>query len=87
MLITTKQKRIHPDIDEMSLNCENTMLNEISGDKILGIHVDNCLTFSGHVDNIVKKITSNIWLFSRIKRFLNKDHRVQFYKTLHSTTH
>ena len=81
MLITTKQKRIHLDIDELSLNYENTKLNEISGDKILGVYVDNCLTFTGHIDNIAKKITSNIWLLSRIKRFLNKEHRVQFYKT------
>ena len=51
MLITTKQKSIH----QMSLNYENTMLNEIYGDKILGIHVDNCLTFSGHADNIAKR--------------------------------
>ena len=46
-----------------------------------GINVDNCLTFSGYVDNIAKKITSNIWLLSKMKRFLSKDHRVQFYKT------
>ena len=77
MLITTQQKRIHLDIDEMSLNYKKTMLNEISGDKILGIR----LTFSGLVDNIAKKITSNIWLLSKIKRVLGKDHRVQFYKT------
>ena len=55
MLITTKQKRIHLDIDELSLNYENTKLNEISGDKILGVYVDNCLTFTGHIDNIAKK--------------------------------
>ena len=55
MLITTKQKRIHLDIDELSLNYENTKLNEISGDKILGVHVDNCLTFTDHIGNIAKK--------------------------------
>ena len=81
MLITTKQKIIHLDIDEMRLNYENTMLNEISGEKILGILVNNCLTFSDHVDNIAKKITSNIWLLSKLKRVHSKDHRVQFYKT------
>ena len=80
MLITTKQKRIHLDIGELSLNYENTKLNEISGDKILGVHVDNCLTFTGHIDNIAKKITSNIWLLSRIKQFLNKEHRLSYIK-------
>ena len=79
--ITTKQKRIHLDIDELSLKYENTKLNEISGDKILGVRKDNCLTFTGNIDNIAKKITSNIWLLSKLKRFLNKEPRAQFYKT------
>ena len=80
MLITTKQKRIHINIEELSLKYDNERLNVISGDKILGVYVDNNLTFSGHIDNIAKKITSNIWLLSKIKRFLSVDHRVQFYK-------
>ena len=37
--------------------------------------------FQNHIDKIARKITSNIWLLSRIKDFLNKEHRVQFYKS------
>lgn len=56
-------------------------LNVISEDKISDVHVDNNLVFSDHIDNIAKKKTSNIWLLSKIKRFLSVEHRVQFYKT------
>ena len=81
MLITTKQRRIHLNIEELSLNYNDEQLNIISGDKILDVYVDNNLAFSGHIDNTAKKITSNIWLLSKIKRFLSVEHRVQFYKT------
>ena len=60
MLITTKQRRIHLNIEELSLNYNDEQLNVISGDKILGVYVDNNLAFSGHIDNTAKKITSNI---------------------------
>ena len=59
----------------------NEELQAINNDKILGVFVDNNLTWSGHVKHVTKKITSNIWLLSKIKAFLSKEHRVQFYKS------
>ena len=41
--------------------------------KIAGEHV--------HVKHVTKKIASNIWLLSKIKAFLSKELRVQFYKS------
>ena len=59
----------------------NNTLNMISNDKILGVFVDDYLTWSHHVKHLSKKISSSIWLLSKIKKFLTKDHRVQFYKS------
>ena len=53
----------------------------ISNDKILGVFVDNNLTWSEHIKFLTNKISSNTWLLSTIKRFLSSDHRVQFYKS------
>ena len=53
----------------------------IKNDKILGVVVDNNLSWSSHIDNICKKIKSNLWLLTRIKEYLSGDHRIQFYKT------
>ena len=66
MLITTKQRRIHLNIEGLSFNYNDEQLNVISGDKILGVYVDNNPAFSGHIDNTAKRITSNIWLLSKI---------------------
>ena len=81
MLITTRQKRVHITKEDMTLTYNHVILNDISEDKILGVQVDDHLLFSYHIDKTAKKITSNIWLLSRIKDFLNTEHRVQFYKS------
>ena len=53
----------------------------ISNDKILGVFVDNNLTWTYHIKHLTKKLTSSIWLLSKIKKFLSQDHRIQFYKS------
>ena len=87
MLITTHQKRTSLTNDQLSLHLNNDELNMIMNDKVLGILIDNDLTWSQHVDKVWKKITSNLWLLSRIKDYLTTSQRIQFYKTLHSAPH
>lgn len=81
MLITTHQKRLHLHNDIIHLSYNNNVLNTTESDKILGVHIDNNLTWSVHVDFISKKISKNLWLLSRLKDYLTTEHRVQFYKT------
>ena len=81
MLITTHQKRTSLINGQLSLHLNDDELNMITNDKVLGIIIDNNLTWSQHVDKVCKKITSHVWLLARIKYYLNTSHRVQFYKT------
>ena len=81
MLVTTNQKQQRLSNDNLNLNINNNTLNMISNDKILGVFVDDNLTWSHHIKHLSKKISSRIWLLSKIKKFLTKDHRVQFYKS------
>ena len=60
--------------DYLNLKCNNEFLNMISSDKILGVFVDNNLTWSDHIKHLTKKIVSNIWLLSKIKKFLSQSH-------------
>ena len=81
MLITTHQKRTSLINGQLSLHLNNDELNMITNDKVLGIIIDNNLTWSQHVDKVCKKITTNLWRLSRIKEYLTIPQRVQFYKT------
>ena len=81
MFVTTNQKRQRLNRQNLDLNFQNEPLNMISSDKILGVFVDNNLTWTDHIKYLTKKIASSIWLMSKIKKFLSQDHRVQFYKS------
>ena len=81
MLVTTNQKRQRLNNDNLDLNFNNKPLTMITNEKILCVYVDNKLTWSEHIKRLTKKIASGIWLLSKIKKFLNQTHRVQFYKS------
>ena len=81
MLITTNQKRQRLRTDDLKLFYNNESLQMICCDKILGVLVDNNLTWSEHIKQVTKKIASNIWLLSKIKHFLSQAHRTQYYKS------
>ena len=81
MLVTTNQKRQRLNTDSLCLSFKDEILQMITSDKILGVLVDNNLLWSAHAKHLAKKISSNIWLLSKIKYFLSLNHRIQFYKS------
>lgn len=81
MVITTNQKRAHLNKGILQLTYNNDTLTMIESDKILGVHVDNNLTWTNHIDAIAKKVASNLWLLSKIKTYLSIENRIQFYKS------
>ena len=81
MLVTTNQKRLRLQNTNLNLQYMDETLKMISSDKILGVYVDNNLSWSDQVKHVCKKISSYIWLLSKIKSFLSQAHRVQFYKS------
>ena len=65
----------------MHLTYNNDILNSVENEKVLGVRIDNNLTWSIHINFIAKKVSSNLWLLSKLKDYLSTEHRVQFYKT------
>ena len=77
MFVTTDQKRQRLNNDNLKLSYNDNVLQTVINDKILGVFVDNNLTWSEQVKHVTEKIASNIWLLSKIKAFLSKEHRVR----------
>ena len=50
-----------------------------TSDKVLGIYVDNNLTWNNHFNFLSKKLSTYMWLLSKIRTFLSIEHRVLFY--------
>ena len=60
ILITTPQKQIHLNNNNLQLTYNNEELSVVASDKILGVLIDNNLTWTNHIDAVVKKIVSNL---------------------------
>lgn len=80
MLITTRQKRLRLHEDLLNLTYNDINLQLTTGDKILGVNVDQNLQWTNHFQYVCKKISSYIWLLSKIKSYLSMEHRSLFYK-------
>ena len=61
MLITTHQKRAVLDSDQLFLALNNETLNTINKDKILGVSIDNNLSWSSHIDQISFKTRCRVY--------------------------
>ena len=65
--MTTKQKRARID-DSLHITLFDKPLSLVSSEKVLGVQVDNNLSWTDHVSKVSKKMSTNIWLLSKIKR-------------------
>ena len=80
MLITTRQRRSRID-DNIQISLNNVQLINVEREKVLGVEIDNNLLWGEHVRKVTRKMSTNIWLLSKIKGFLSKEHRLIYYKS------
>lgn len=68
-----------PDYRNYPIVFDGNEINFTSNQKFLGVFIDNRLNFAKHVNYISKKISRNTGILYRIKRFLPRTARIQFY--------
>ena len=81
MLITSRQKRNHLQDCTLSLNYNNIDIKMTTSDKILGVYVDENLSWNDHYRHVSKKVSSFLWLLSKIKTYLSREHRLLYYNS------
>ena len=79
MLIMSRQKRTIFGNTTLNLQYNDIDICMTSCDKILGVHVDHNLTWHNHFKFLSKKISSYLWLLSKIRTYVSIDHRLLFY--------
>ena len=55
-------------------------MKSAAGEKLLGVHINENLKWDDHVNKVKKKISTNLWLLSRIKIYIPFNTRILFYK-------
>ena len=79
MLITSRQKRQNLQKSVLSLTYNNMDIKMTACDKILGVYVDENLLWNEQFNHISKKLSTNLWLLSKIRSYLTSKHRLLFY--------
>ena len=59
MIITKPQKQVYLNNYNLQLTYNNEALSVVLCEKIVGVFIDNNLTWKNHTDAVVKKIVSN----------------------------
>ena len=80
MLVTTPQRRSKID-DNLQISLNGVHLSKVLNDKVLGVQIDNHLSWKEHVSKVVRKMTTNIWLLSKIKNYLSLNHHITYYRS------
>ena len=75
----SKMNTIHNSL--VPIHFKETELTCSSAEKLLGVIVDNTMSWSNHVKFILKKCTSLLYLLSRIKHFLSVPFRKLFFNS------
>ena len=58
------------DSKEFSVKVDNANLNSVPHHKLLGVYLDNKLTFETHINKLCSKLHQQLFLFNRIKYLL-----------------
>jgi hypothetical protein len=80
MFITTYQKLTHLPKSDLNVTYNNVNLENVQSEKLLGVVVDNRLTWQDHVGKTYKTIGTNIALMRRILKYLPHETRIMYYK-------
>ncbi len=66
MFVTTYQRETKLQTSEIKVNFNNTMLENVNSEKLLGVIIDKHLSWKHHIDKTAKTLSKNIALLKRI---------------------
>ena len=79
MLITSRQIRSQMSDNTLTLTYNNLDLKLTHGEKVLGVTIDENLVWNLHFQQVVKKVSSYLWLLLQLSRYLSVEDRLLFY--------
>ena len=77
MILCTKQK--HTNSKVLTLKIGNAEIENVTSQKLLGVYIDNCLTWKTHIDKTCNKLSSKLFLLRRIGSYLSLEMKQMFY--------
>jgi len=78
MFISSRQNRqLVQNYPEIPFH--DSVINSCLSRKLLGVTVNNSLSWSDHIETVIKKCNTYLYILSLIKLYLSTDNRKRFY--------
>ena len=81
MVVSTYQKAAKIGSTDLFVKHNGSVLKSVRWEKVLGLIIDNHLSWEAHIDELTSNLSKTIALFRRIKIYLPLNTRILFYKT------
>merc|ERR1712074_321892 len=84
-IIATRQKQ-QKTTQKLNLTLESSTIEQVKHHKMLGLWIDSGVSWNLHIDKLIKKISRNTFLLSRLKLFTNT-HNLRMFFNAHIMSH
>jgi hypothetical protein len=78
MLITTRQKHQRGHL-QLKLNLKGLPIEQVEEHKVLGVIIDNNLSWQSHIDFVAKRLSKNLFLMSKLRLIVSQDAIKKFF--------
>ena len=82
LMIIGSRQRLNAQCEEINISIYDRTIKRVDHTKSLGLTIDAQLSWSKHVDEISKKVSSAIGALKRVRPFIPTDVAVQIYTAL-----
>ena len=82
LMIIGSRQRLNAQCEEINISIDDRTIRRVDHTKSLGLTIDAQLSWSKHVDEISKKVSSAIGALKRVRPFIPTDIAVQIYNAL-----
>ena len=84
LLVTGKRlrKRMVQDAGKLGIKTDSAEIEQVANHKILGMIIDEDLTYEVHVDKLCNKLSKRLGLLRHISPYLKKNQRIIYFSTL-----
>ena len=82
MIIGSRQRLLTQNNDDIHVYIDDKEINRVKHTKSLGLIIDGTLSWSEHINDLSKKISSGIGALKRIRQFIGHDTALKIYKVL-----
>ena len=83
LMIIGSRQRLNTQCDEVDIRIDDEMIKRVNRtNKSLGLTIDDRLSWSNHVDEICRKVSSAIGALKRIRHFISAITALQIYNAL-----